>query len=78
MRHVCSYLERPKFRFPLFASVIARGMHVALGKPEKHTRMLTISAFTLAAGFVLTSVWWACRNEAVPLQPNESQAPNLG
>ncbi|CAN5536416.1 hypothetical protein BH18VER2_BH18VER2_04990 [soil metagenome] len=29
--------------------------------------MLTIFAFVLATGSVLTSVWWACKNE-VPSQ----------
>jgi hypothetical protein len=27
--------------------------------------MLTISAFLLTTGSVLTSVWWACKNEDV-------------
>ncbi|HEY3662629.1 MAG TPA: hypothetical protein VGL24_05700 [Chthoniobacterales bacterium] len=34
------------------------------------TNMLTISAFILTTGSVLTSVWWACKTEDVtPIAP---------
>ena len=40
--------------------------------------MLTISAFILAAGSVVTAVWWACRNEELPERRPELQAPSAG
>ena len=38
--------------------------------------MLTISVFLLTAGSVLTSVWWACKNEDVSsVVPPSDTAP---
>ena len=46
--------------------------------------MLTISAFLVTAAAVLTSVWWACRNEVAPERdglsmpsPDEAQSPGV-
>jgi hypothetical protein len=64
-------------------AVRARRALLALVKQRRHgrclrcaTTMLTISVFLLTTGSVLTSVWWACKNEDVtPVVPPSDTAP---
>ncbi|MGI8956396.1 MAG: hypothetical protein ACR2II_05720 [Chthoniobacterales bacterium] len=42
---------------------------------DDYTNMLTIFAFILTTGSVLTSVWWACKSEDVtPAVPSSDIA----